>query len=112
MVDALRPDQDSKTVGCDHTSDGIVIRLTGEIDMSSWPLLDAAQDEVVAADPCPVTADMSAATYIDSYTLGFLVRLHTHVTGTGHPFVVTSPTRMVARAIEVTGLGTILTIKP
>lgn len=112
MVDALRPDQDSKAVGCERTPDGIVIRLTGEIDMSSWPLLDAAQDRVVATDPCPVTADLSAATFIDSYTLGFLVRVHTHVTDTGHQFVVSSPTRMVARAIEVTGLGTILTIQP
>jgi anti-anti-sigma factor len=111
MTETLRPDHGPDSVRCVHASGELVIHLTGEVDMNSWSQLDKAFEAVVAAGPCPVTVDLSAATFVDSNTLGFLARLHEQVTATGHPLVLSSPTRIVARAIEVTGLDQVLTIR-
>ncbi len=112
MTDTLHPSSQPSAVHCDPAVDGMVIRLVGEIDISAWPRLDEAYAQVIAADPGPVTVDLSAATFVDSTTLGFLARLHQHVTDSGHEFLLDSPNRIVSRAIEVCGLDQVLKVRP
>jgi anti-sigma B factor antagonist len=112
MTDTLHPDHHPDPVHCVQVADGLVVRLIGDIDMSSWARLDEAYDTIHAAEPCPVTVDLSAATFIDSTTLGFLARLHELVKGRGHELVLESPSRIVARAMEVSGLNRVLTVRP
>ena len=111
MTDTLDSSQQPSTVHCDSAVDGLVIRLVGEIDISSWPLLDKVYEQVIAADPGSVTVDLSAATFVDSTTLGFLARLHQHVTDGGNEFILDSPSRIVTRAIQVCGLDQVLTVR-
>jgi anti-sigma B factor antagonist len=112
MTEAHYPTQAPNAV--EHTSspEGHSIRLVGEIDMTSWPRLEDVYEAVAAADPAPVTVDLSGATFVDSATLGFLARLHDHVTGNGNQLVLRSPNTVVARALQVTGLDRTLTIDP
>ena len=112
MTDTLHPEQHPDSVHCVQVDDQLVVRLIGDIDMSSWPRLDEAYLAVETAEPCPVSVDLSAATFIDSTTLGFLARLHELVKGRGHELVLTSPNRIVARAMEVSGLNRVLTVRP
>jgi anti-sigma B factor antagonist len=107
MTDTIQP----TSVRCIRTDDGLLIRLTGDIDMSSWPQLDEAYATVTGAPPGPVTVDLAEATFVDSTTLGFLAKLHQHVTTAGHTFLIESPNRVVRRAIEICGLDRVLTIR-
>jgi len=112
MTDTLHPSSQPNTVHSVYTDAGLIVRLVGDIDMSSWARLDQVYADVVAAGPAPVTVDLSDATFVDSTTLGFLARLHQHVTSNGHALLVESPTRVVSRAIEICGLDRVLTIRP
>jgi anti-sigma B factor antagonist len=91
--------------------DGPNIGLVGEIDISSWSELDQVYTAVTSDPPGPVTVDLSEASFVDSTTLGFLIRLHNHVSRAGHLMVIDSPSPTVVRAIEVCGLDQVLNIR-
>lgn len=112
MTDTMRSPAEPSSVHCAAGPDGgIVIRMTGEIDISVWPQLDEAFARVTAAPPGAVRVDMSETNFIDSTTLGFLVRMDRHVADTGHQLVLHAPNRTVLRALEVSGLDQLLTIR-
>lgn len=113
MTDTMRSNADPSSVHCLTGADGsLIVRMVGEIDISVWPQLEGAFARVTAGPPCAVRVDLSETNFIDSTTLGFLVRMDRHVAEAGHQLVLHAPNRTVLRALQVSGLDQLLTIRP
>ena len=94
----------------DSPSHGVVV-LGGEIDAHTAPRLA----DFFAAFPDGfengVVIDLAAVTFMDSSGLRILVDLNGRAAEAGVTMVLRSPSRAVARVIEISGLGTVLSVQ-
>jgi anti-sigma B factor antagonist len=98
-----------------ETDDGDdpVVRISGEVDLATSPMLRARLDEAVArAARGRVTVDCTGLAFIDSTGLRALVEAADRLTGAdragGMALVGVSPG--VAKIFEIAGIGHLLTI--
>lgn len=77
-------------------------RLVGELDISTAPLLEDALREQVRGGG-DLVLDLSALTFIDSTGLRSLLWLGRELKGRGR-LVLRSPSALVTRVIELTGI--------
>jgi anti-sigma B factor antagonist len=98
---------DSLTVTIE--SDGTVVAV-GDIDMAGGPLLEAsiARREVEG----PVVIDLSQVVFIDSSGLRTLLAASRRARERTDTVVLRSPSREVARLLEITGTASLFTIEP
>ena len=95
-------------VRCENGVATIVLR--GELDAYSAPRLRQILDpQINAAEPA-VLIDMAALEYIDSAGLGVLVAALKQITDRDGRFGMISPSPLVARVLQVTGLFKIFSI--
>src|SRR4051812_41526718 len=87
--------------------DGPVVRVRGEIDMSTTPLLLSAL-ETAAGLGGPLVVARPDATFMDAGGLGVLAGV---AKGDGHTMVIRSPNRLIRMLLSVTDLEQILTIE-
>ncbi|MBN2404028.1 MAG: anti-sigma factor antagonist [Coriobacteriia bacterium] len=81
-----------------------VVRLRGEIDISTVPGLRNSIESVVLAGCVNVVLDLAEVVYADSSALGLIVWLD-HLLDPKHgKLVLASPSRDVARVLELSGL--------
>lgn len=95
-------------VRCEPAWAGYRVVLIGEVDLTLAGEWSAALATLAEADPADVTVDLSAATFIDSSTLGSLVRLYREVTARGGEVVLTGVGGPVARALQLAGLDLVI----
>jgi anti-sigma B factor antagonist len=87
-----------------------VIALRGEFDLASIDELEAAADAAAGA-LMPVVVDLTAASFIDSSVIAFLVATHDRVAAAGLRFVVAiDPDSEPARVLQLGLLGTVLPV--
>jgi anti-sigma B factor antagonist len=103
-------DRDFNSVYAEETPAGLRIVVVGEVDLNSHPELEAVSTQAAAAAPGDITVDLSEATFIDSTMLGFLAKLHTSVTDSGHELTLLAPQRAVLRALNVVGFDRVMKI--
>ena len=90
-------------------SDGIpVISVAGQLDISNAAALEQALARAVAARPHALIFDLSGLEFMDSAGVSVLVRARAEV----GEVRLRSPTPIVRRLIEITGLSGILPIEP
>jgi anti-sigma B factor antagonist len=83
--------------------------LSGELDMSvTDQLLTVLLDEVSRPDTRVVRADLDAVEFIDSSGMRALINAYHAAEGLDRRFVVVRPRRNVRKALDVTGLLSIL----
>jgi anti-sigma B factor antagonist len=92
----------------DRQGDATVIRLAGDIDMLTSQHLRAAVTEVLASTSGDVVFDMAGVDFVDSSGLSVLIA----IAQAGRSVVLRSPTDVVRRVIETTGLTSLLPIEP
>jgi len=85
-----------------RTDDPFGLRLVGEIDMSTAPMLQEAL-LVALAEGRPVTIDMKDVTFIDSSGLKVIVSSAAE-TSSDQPLTVKDPSAVVRRALELFGM--------
>jgi anti-sigma B factor antagonist len=85
--------------------------LSGELDVSTAPLLRHRMAEVTGELETELVLDISGLTFIDSTGLSLLVSEHKKLKAQGAELVVRSPTRMAIRLFELSGLDPILSIR-
>jgi anti-anti-sigma factor len=92
-------------------SGGVVrISLVGEIDMSVSDLVPELVREAVAAHaPQRVEIDLSGLDFCDSSGISALFTARAYADEAGARFLVTGPTGMVRRVMEITGVLDVLT---
>lgn len=106
MADLDFPDHDALTVDARNEDGTAVIRLAGDLDMTSIDQARAAIDTALAGNPGRVVLDASALNYTDSSGIALLVQ----VTRTAQQVQVRNPSPIVRQLIELTGLSEILNI--
>jgi anti-anti-sigma factor len=87
-------------------SNGTRVALVGAFDLAQRPriteLFESVTDEPVVA------LDLERTTYIDSITLGCIIRLNGDLSERGGRLFVVGASAVVKRILDVTGLSTVL----
>jgi len=91
-------------------SEGVVLSLTGELDIATVPELRAAVERCTAAGPGRVVLDFSGVTFCDSQGLSALIGLNKATAGAGSELVLTNLGEFMVRLLDITGLRAAFTI--
>ncbi len=84
-----------------------VLKVSGEIDLSTADQLRAALQEAVAADP-KVIIDMAGVTFFDAAGLRVVLQVAASRNGAGPLVLVNAP--RVSQVLELVGLGELTSI--
>ncbi|SCL35614.1 anti-anti-sigma factor [Micromonospora nigra] len=91
-----------------HEGGGTRLCLTGELDLSTVPQLDAVIDRLTAAGERKLLVDLSELTFCDSTGIAAFVRGDNRVADDGGWLRITGATGRVDRVLQVTGLAEVL----
>lgn len=86
------------------------LRLVGELDMDTAPLLAAAFEPVYEHGATTLVLDLSELRFIDSSGLHHLVKALKHQQERDGEVVLHAPTDQTLRVLELVGLTTLFTI--
>ena len=87
------------------------LRLEGEVDAATAPVLEARIVDAVDAGVHEIVLDFGRLEFIDSSGLSVLVASHKRLRDTGCRLVVESPPPAAQRLFEIAGLDRVLTIR-
>jgi anti-sigma B factor antagonist len=87
----------------DRTDAGIVVALTGELDLYNAETVRAALLEACAAEPQRLVVDLSEVRFIDSTALGVLIEARSRLEDR-RAFRLAAPRLETRRALEISGL--------
>ncbi|HEX4725939.1 MAG TPA: STAS domain-containing protein [Pseudonocardiaceae bacterium] len=92
----------------------VVLRVSGEIDMLTAPVLTEHVQEQFARTPAPRTLvfDLTRVSFLGSAGLAVLAHAQTIASDRGDAVQVVANARAVLRPLEVTGLDKVLDIRP
>lgn len=99
---------DAAVITTDFVRGVSVVRCSGEIDMSTAPGLHEAVDLLLGHRPPALVIDMGSVQFLGSAGIAVLVATAQAVAQIGSVFAVVATTRAVLRALEVTGVDTML----
>ena len=85
------------------TTSGRRLDVAGELDLAASSELRAALADLVD-EGGDVTIDLSAITFIDSTALTILVHMHNELAASGARLIVTDPSPVVVRTLQLAGL--------
>jgi anti-anti-sigma factor len=87
-----------------------VLRLTGEADLTTRALAEVLTAEA-AKKPRLLLVDMSGLTFIDSAALHEIVRAHRKLRADGCLLALVSPSPIVARILQLSGLDQVIPVR-
>jgi anti-anti-sigma factor len=82
-------------------ADAVVVRVAGEIDIVTAPVLQRHLDPALAGDRPLVVIDLAETTFLDARGVAVLVRARTTVTGRGGRLVIRRPPPLVLRVLQL-----------
>jgi anti-sigma B factor antagonist len=91
-------------VAVDQSADPVVVRVQGELDLSTAPSLAQALTEA-APSSATVVVDLSGVGFIDSSAIGALLTAGRARTEAGGRLQIGSRSNAVDRVLEIAGLG-------
>ena len=89
----------------------VVVRLSGEVDISNADLVEEAIQQYLGGDPRDLTLECDGLRFIDSTGLSLTVRLHNELAQRGHRLVLTGLADAVRRPFEATNLTDVIEIR-
>lgn len=89
---------------------GPVIRVSGEVDIQTSPILDDHLQRVLAEGHDSLVIDLSEVTFLDSTGLSVLINALKRCQGAGGRMRLESPRPHVRRVFEVTGLSDVFDV--
>jgi anti-sigma B factor antagonist len=105
------PGQGELVIGIYHAPGAVsVVVLGGEMDMSNAAQLTRRVDPQRDGGSQTVIIELSRLEFLDSCGIRELIVLARAVEETGGAFVLAAPTAIVARVLEITNLGEIMTV--
>jgi anti-sigma B factor antagonist len=93
-----------------HEKDGVVLSLSGELDLASAPLLQSEVESSQVTAATTVVLDLEKLTFIDSTGLRVLLSAHDRSRESGQEFAVTRGSQQVQRLLSITGVDSHLRI--
>ena len=98
------------SIDVEREGDDAVVRLAGELDISTSPDLQDALAELTGS-PRRVTVDLAALEFMDSTGLAALLGAHKRLTEHGGTLELRSPSKMVIGLVQITGLDDVFEIR-
>jgi anti-anti-sigma factor len=89
----------------DRHGEDVCLALAGELDLSVVGQLEAALREAAAVRPRTLTVDVAGVGFIDSYSIGLLVRACNAARADGRGFTVVDSRGMVRQVLQMMGLA-------
>jgi anti-anti-sigma factor len=86
-----------------------VMRVVGELDMTTAPQLEA---ELFALVGARITVDLGRCTFLDSSGMYVLTKAHQQMEAIGGELLLRSPRPIVRRVLEMTGRDENFTVEP
>jgi anti-sigma B factor antagonist len=96
------------TVSREDRPDVVVLRLAGELDLSTTPHLSERIDEVLGDGRTVIVVDLHAVTFCDSTGMSAFIRGHHLCSAAGGSLRLTGARGVVARVLKISGLDTLL----
>jgi anti-anti-sigma factor len=90
---------------------GVVVQVSGEVDISNVGMLEEAIQEWLRTNPGDLTLECDGLRFIDSTGLSLTVRLHNELAERGYRLVLTGLAPTVRRPFEVTNLTDVLEVR-
>jgi anti-anti-sigma factor len=101
---------DHLRVDIENDPERMVVRLSGELDLASSPMLER-ELELAAVEQAPMLVfDLDALEFLDSTGLQVLLAKHRQSTERGQPFAITRGSPQVQRLLDITRVAERLTI--
>jgi anti-anti-sigma factor len=82
-------------------SEGVVLRVIGEIDLVTAPVLQRSIDAAVASGRPTIVIDLSGTTFLDARGVGALVAARKQANRSGTRLVIRKPPALVRRVLEL-----------
>jgi anti-anti-sigma factor len=92
----------------EHHRQRSVLRLQGELDVSTRDRLRRAISKALERHPPILVVDLSGLSFTDCAGLSVLIWAHQHLAGCGHQLVITGANPIVRRLLHLTDLDTYL----
>ena len=83
----------------------VVVRVGGEIDATSAPLLEHGLDEAIDSYSSDVVIDLAGVSFMDSTGLGVLVRARLRLDDARRSTRIAHPSHPVVRLLGIAGLS-------
>lgn len=111
MTDLGELTGDSLTIEIGAEPNGVVLTLSGELDLATTPRLAAALTEVARGDHARIVLELQRLTFMDSTGLGLIVRTDQEGRAAGRPLVLRHPQQQVRRLLELSDTLDRLTVE-
>jgi anti-sigma B factor antagonist len=82
---------------------GVVVTITGEIDMFTAPYFHTLVDEAISIGAGTVTVNLAGVTFMDGRGLTVLVGAVRELNNSGRQLIVQAPPAPIRRLFEITG---------
>jgi anti-sigma B factor antagonist len=92
----------------------VIVRASGELDMLTAPVLSRQLElaEAIVVPPAPVVLDLKGITFFSSAGLSVLLTHRERCMELGSRLQIVASSRVVIRAVVLTGLADILVVLP
>ena len=87
-----------------------LVRLGGELDMATMPLVREALERECERRPLRLTLELAAVEFLDSSAMNLLVALDRRLRAEGAHLVLANPSDVVAQTMRIAQLHRLLTI--
>jgi anti-anti-sigma factor len=85
-------------------TDGVLVELSGELDLSTVPMFVEAIDEILRGEPVSVELDLSKLSFIDSSGVGAYVTAYRRAIAKGSRLSVGGRSALVDRVLQLSGV--------
>lgn len=99
-------------IAVESLQSGVVIRLTGEADLSTVGQLRDALNGQISGGARQLTIDMSGLRFADSSSIRALTEAHLALKAQGGSLELVHPQPNVARILVLLGIDQVLTVRP
>lgn len=82
-------------------AEGVVLRVTGEVDLVTAPVLQRSIDSAIAAGRPTIVIDLSGTTFLDARGVGALVAARKQADKNGRRLIIRRPPELVRRVLEL-----------
>ncbi|WP_199440187.1 STAS domain-containing protein [Umezawaea beigongshangensis] len=96
----------------EYDGDTAVVRVIGDLDMSSSPALREQVDDLLSRRPAALVVDFSGVRFLGSAGIEVLVATHHRAERVGAALAVVGAHRGVLRPLRATGVDALLSLHP